>query len=728
MPKTTLDVKGMDCASCAAGIQKKLRKLEGVKKANVHFATKKAVIEHTEKVGKQELIQAVQDAGYDVEKEQNEIRSWLIKTITAAAFGLPLIYFTLAHILGIWVPELSDKTIALLQGLLVTPILIVGKSFYIRGFRALFRGSPNMDSLVALGTGAAYAFSVFVTIRIWQGSAWGMNNIYFESAAFILIFIFLGKFLEAYTKGKTSTAIKKLLSLKPKKATVIRDGKQKEIPVDEVKKGDTLVVKPGEKIPVDGEVVKGHSTVDESMVTGESIPVEKQTGDKVIGGTINKTGTFRFKATQVGEDTVLANIIKMVEEAQESKPPVQDLVDKVSFYFVPAVIAISVISFAAWLFLGASIGFSFTALFAVLIIACPCAMGLATPTAIMVGTGMAAEHGILFKKGTALQATHKTETIIFDKTGTLTKGEPKVTDVIALKGKEKDILSLAAGVEQSSEHLLAEAIVSAAKEKKLKMPEITKFEAVPGQGVKARHKGRQILLGNRKLLKKNNIPVPEEADKLEKQGKTLVILTVNKEVQGIIGIADTLKEHAKEAIKMIQDMGKEVVMITGDNERTAKAIAKKLGIENVRADVMPDEKAEAVKEFQKDKKVAFVGDGINDAPAITQADVGIAIGSGTDVAIESGDIVLIKEDLRDAVIAMDISRYTMRKIKQNLFWAFVYNTIGLPIAAGALYPWTGWLLSPVIAGAAMAFSSVSVVTNSLTMKLYSPQGATRPSD
>ena len=539
------------------------------------------------------------------------------------------------------------------------------------------------------------------------------------------MFILLGKLLEAIAKGKTSEAIRKLLGLQAKTAIVIRNGKERKISVDDVVVNDIVIVKPGEKIPVDGIIVEGHSSIDESMITGESIPVEKIKNDKVIGATINKTGSFKFKATKIGKDTVLAHIIKMVEEAQGSKAPIQKLADLISAYFVPTVVVIGILAFLIWYFLGLGFVFALTVFIAVLIIACPCALGLATPTAIMVGTGLGAKNGILFKNAKSLQLAQKIQTIIFDKTGTLTKGKPEVTNVFAIdKNKEKDILKFAAIAEKRSEHPLAEAIVNKAKREKIRIEEPKKFNSITGKGVEAFYKKNKILLGNRKLMQENKISISAEGNikKLEEQGKTVMLVAVNNNLIGLVAVADTLKEYSKEAIKQLHKMDKEIIMITGDNERTGKAIAKQVGIDRVLAEVLPQDKANEIKKLQNEKKkVAMVGDGINDAPALAQADLGIAIGSGTDIAIETGDIVLIKNDLRDVVTAIDLSRFTLRKIKQNLFWAFFYNSLGIPIAAGILYPFTGFLLNPIIAGIAMAFSSVSVVSNTLLMRFYKPK-------
>jgi len=647
--------------------------------------------------------------------KENEIAYWRKRLIIAAVFGIPLIYLAMAEWLGLPVPAMEHHVMAIVQFILATPIMLASWAFFENGIPALLRMAPNMDTLVAIGTLTAYGYSVVAGIYAFMGRSIG--DLYFEIAGILLLFLILGQYLEAVTKGKTGEAIKKLLGLQSKTAIVIRKGKETEVPIDDVRVNDMVVVKPGGRIPVDGIIVEGHSSVDESMITGESIPVEKKKGDKVVGATINKTGSFTFKATKVGKDTVLAQIVKLVEEAQASKAPIQHLADKVAYYVVPAVIVIAIVSFFAWTFLGYEVSFGLMSFVAVLIIACPCAIGLATPTAIMVGTGIGASKGILFKNAAAVQATRELDIIVFDKTGTLTKGEPEVTDIMPLgKYSEDQLLQLAAALEKKSEHPLAEAIVNAAKDK-VSIPTVSNFSSASGKGVKGTVTGKRVMLGNRAMMKGISVSKAEpHLQRLENQGKTAMLLAVSEEIVCVIGVADTLKEYSKDAVKELQDLGKKVILLTGDNERTAKAIAQQVGITDIVAEVLPDQKVEKIKELQKQGKVGMVGDGINDAPALTQADVGIAIGSGTDVAIESADVVLIKEDLRDVVAAMRISAYTLRKIKQNLFWSFIYNAIGIPIAAGVLYPWTGWLLNPVIAGAAMALSSVSVVANSLLMR------------
>ena len=736
----TLRVRGMSSQHCAGVVESSLRKLDGIKNIDVSFAIERAIIDFDpEKVSIEKIKKIIVDAGYepeefkediDREKEarQQEIKALKWKFFISLVLGLPLLYFVMAPQIGLEIPRYIGQNLVIIQFLLTTPLMVVGYEFFLRGFRSLIKNrTANMDTLIALGTGAAYAYSLVISMLIWFfGKGYGAHDLYYEIAGLLIMFILLGKLLEAIAKGKTSEAIRKLLGLQAKTAVVIRNGREQKINVDDVVVNDIIIVKPGEKIPVDGVIVDGHSSVDESMVTGESIPVEKAKGDKVIGATINKTGSFKFKATKVGKDTVLAHIVRMVEEAQGSKAPIQRLADLISAYFVPIVAVIGVIAFLAWYSLGFGFVFALTVFIAVLIIACPCALGLATPTAIMVGTGLGAKNGILFKNAESLQLAKSIQTIIFDKTGTLTKGKPEVTDIISIKnGKGKDVLKFAAIAEKRSEHPLAEAIVNKAKDLRIKIDEPKKFNSITGKGVEAFYKNNKILLGNRKLIGKNKINIENLENKiriLEEEGKTVMIVALNKKIIGMIAVADTLKEYSKEAVRQLHKMGKEIAMITGDNERTANAIARQLGIDRVLAEVLPQEKANEIKKLQAEKKkVAMVGDGINDAPALAQADLGIAIGSGTDIAIETGDIVLIKNDLRDVVTAIDLSRYTLKKIKQNLFWAFIYNIIGIPVAAGVLYPFTGWLLNPIIAGAAMAFSSVSVVGNTLLMRLYRPK-------
>ncbi|MCW1296745.1 MAG: heavy metal translocating P-type ATPase [Candidatus Parvarchaeota archaeon] len=736
MKKIIIPILGMHCASCAQKIESTLKKLDGIINVNVNFATEKATVEFNETlINENEINNAIEQLGYKVIKEvdreagkavdrQKEAREKEIRTLKSLflfslLFSIPIFLIAMPfEWLNIGIPY---KNIILL--LLATPVqFIVGYRFYKGTFSALKAKTANMDTLIAMGTSAAYFYSFFVVLF---PDVLG-NNVYFETSALIITFIILGKWLEALTKGRASEAIKKLVGLQPKNAIVIRAGKEVTIPIEDVVIGDIVVVKPGQKIPVDGIVIDGISSVDESIITGESIPVEKKKGDTVIGATINKHGSFKFKATKVGKDTVLNQIIKLVEEAQGSKAPIQRLADKVSGYFVSVVIVIAISAFIFWYFiLGQSFVFSLSIFIAVLIIACPCALGLATPTAIMIGTGKGAENGILIKDAEALENAHKLTTIVFDKTGTLTEGKPVVTDILAVdKLDKKEILRYAAISEKKSEHPLADAIINKAKEEKIKIPDARFFEAIPGYGIIAKYNKNELLFGNRNLMKKHKIKIEaleERINNLENEGKTVMILAVNKKVVGLIAVADTLKKFSKEAIQKLYKMGKEVVMITGDNKRTANAIARQLGIDYVLAEVLPEDKEKEIEKLQKKGKiVAMVGDGINDAPALARADIGIAIGAGTDVALETGQIVLVKNDLRDVVTAIELSNYTIKKIKQNLFWAFFYNSISIPIAAGLLYPFTGFLLNPIIAGVAMAFSSVSVVSNSLLMKRYNP--------
>ncbi len=731
-----LDISGMDSQHCAGIVERSLLKVEGVSKVAVNLATNKASVSYDSvKTNVDALISAVKKAGYgasrvDKEKEAriSEVRQWKLRMIVAGIFGLPLLYLAMGHMVGLPLPMLDPIVNAVIQFVLATPIILAGSDFYINGLKALFNRMPNMDSLIAVGTGTAYVYSFFVTVMIFLGSpGYNTEMLYYEIAGLIVAFIILGKLLEAIAKGKTSEAIKKLLGLQPNTAIVLRGKEEVEIPIEEVQVGDLIVVKPGQRIPVDGFVKEGSSSVDESAITGESIPVEKAVKSRVIAGTVNKTGSFVLRATKVGADTVLAQIVRMVEEAQGSKAPIQQLADKISFYFVPVVILIAVLSFGTWFTFGNST-LGFMTFVAVLVIACPCALGLATPTAIMVGTGKAAEYGILFKNAEALQKAKELDIIVFDKTGTLTMGRPVVTDVIPVgKLNPEGVLQLAAILEKRSEHPLAEAILGAAKSKALAVADPVGFQSFTGMGVSAKFRSKTLFLGNRALMDEQKIDISHAEAKvssLELEGKTVVFLSSVKQLAGIIAVADQVKPFAKEAVEELHRLGKKVILLTGDNDRTARAIASQVGIDDVLAGVLPGQKAEKIKQLQaRGKKVAMVGDGINDAPALTQADVGIAIGSGTDIAIEAGNVILIKSDLRDVVIAMALSRYTMLKIRQNLFWAFSYNIILIPVAAGVLYPFTGWLLNPVLAGIAMAFSSVSVVSNSLLMRFYKPKFA-----
>jgi len=722
-----LPIKGMTCASCAMAVERVIGKLDGVHEASVNFATEKVkVVYDMSKTGIAEIKSAVAIAGYealDIETEsqaeqendrkESERKLLWKKFLISAVFTAPLLYIAMGHMLGLPIPEIImpeayPVNFAVIQLILVIPSMIAGYKFYTIGFSRLLKREPNMDSLIAIGTGAAFIYGIYAVIQIINGNHEYTMELYFESVGVIITLILLGKYLEAVSKGKTSEAIKKLMGLAPKTATVIRDGKETVIPIEEVRVGDIVLVRPGEKIPVDGEVVEGRTSVDESMLTGESIPVEKNPGDSVVGASINKNGSIKFRATKVGKDTVLAQIIKLVEDAQGSKAPIAKLADIISGYFVPAVMVIALFAGLAWYISGQSAVFSLTIFVSVLVIACPCALGLATPTAIMVGTGKGAEYGVLIKGGEALETAHKVKTIVLDKTGTITEGKPVVTDIIT-DGKiaPEELLRLSASAERGSEHPLGEAIVNGAKEKNLELSEAESFEAIPGQGIEVVIEGRRMLLGNKKLMDSRNIEITleEESNKLAREGKTPMYVAIDNELAGIIAVADVMKPSSRKAIEILHNMGIEVVMITGDNRITAEAIARQVGIDRVLAEVLPQDKAEEIKKLQSEgKKVAMVGDGINDAPALAQADIGIAIGSGTDIAMESADIVLMRSDLMDVPTAIQLSKKTIRNIKQNLFWAFAYNTAGIPIAAGLLHIFGGPLLNPIFAAAAMAFS------------------------
>ena len=732
LEKIVLQIGGMSCVNCAKTIEKALGNHEGVYNAVVNFAAESVSVEYNpQQISLPSIKKTIQDNGYQVieqqqkthddtagEERKRHIRHLKILLFTSVALTIPILVL-------MWLSPLSMEQNNILMFLLATPVqFIVGWTFYVGTYKGLRNKTTNMDTLIAMGTSTAWIYSTVVTFapNVFPGA-----GVFFDTATMIMSFILLGKLLDAVAKGRTSEAIRKIMGLQAKTARVIRNGEEQEIPVEDVQVGDIVVVRPGEKIPVDGTVTEGYSAVDEKVITGESIPVEKRVSDQVIGATMNKTGMLKFKATKVGKDTVLAQIISMVEDALTSKAPIQRLADIASGYFVPAIIITATLSALAWYFVvGASFIFSLTVFIAVLIVACPCALGLATPTAIMVGVGKGAENGILIKSGEALEAVYKLQAIVFDKTGTLTKGEPEVTDIIpteAFKGDQ--LLQLAAIAEKNSEHPLGEAIVKKAKEKGIQIDEPDVFNALPGYGVEVEHKGTKILLGNRKLMEANNLDIEAFEGKMsafEEEGKTAMLLAIDNQFAGLIAVADTLKEHSADAVKTLQQMGLEVIMITGDNQRTAKAIAAQVGVDRVFAEVLPSEKATEIKRLQAEGKVvAMVGDGINDAPALAQANIGIAVGSGTDVAIETGDIVLIKNDLRDVVVAIQLSRATMKKIRQNLFWAFFYNIILVPLAAGAFYAILHVLFNPVYAAAAMASSSVTVVTNASLLRRFKPK-------
>ena len=747
--EVTIPIGGMTCAACAQRVEKALQKVPGVQSASVNYASEKAkVVFNPAAVRPSQFSAVIQKAGYqalqidradqvdeDRARKQQHIRSMWQKFIVAALFAFPLLYIAMAPMVpGITLPgaaalhhmmENQPLTFALIQLFLTLPVMAVGYRFYTVGYRSLWQRSPNMDSLIAVGTTAAVGYSLYNTLQISQGNTQAVHALYYETAGVIIALILLGKTLEAVSKGRTSEAIKKLMGLAPKTALILQDGKETEISIEEVLVGDTVVVKPGGRIPVDGTVLSGHSAIDESMLTGESMPVDKQQGDPVYTASLNTTGALTFRAEKVGRDTALAQIIKLVEDAQGSKAPIAQLADVVSGWFVPIVIGIAILAGAAWFIGTGDIKFALTIFVSVLVIACPCALGLATPTAIMVGTGKGAEHGILIKSGEALEVAHEVDTVVLDKTGTITQGKPSVTDVVTLEGVDADrLLAQVAAAERGSEHPLGQAIVQEAAERGLALPEAAGFEALPGRGIRAEIASRSLLVGNRKLMDEQGIDLGQLAahsDRLADEGKTPMYAALDGAAQGIVAVADTLKPSSIAAIRKLREMGLQVAMITGDNAKTAQAIARQVGIDRVLSEVLPQDKSEEVKKLQAEgRKVAMVGDGINDAPALAQADIGIAIGSGTDVAMESADIVLMRDDLKDVSSAIQLSRRTIRTIRQNLVWAFGYNVIGIPIAAGVLHLFGGPLLNPMFAAAAMSLSSVSVLTNALRLKRFTP--------
>ena len=737
-------IEGMSCASCAMTIENAVSKIPGVDKASVNLATEIMTVEANDSVTPEDIAKVVDGVGYSArprgksveeeleeknEKKEAHLREMKRNLTISAIFTVPLLFIAMADMVGIPMPAFlspmqSPVSYALIQLALVLPIIWIGRRFFVDGFKALSKGHPNMDSLVALGTSAAFLYSLYGTYHVLEGHAHFAMNLYYESAGVILTLITLGKYFEDVSKGKTSMAIQTLVGLAPKMATVLRDGQEVEVPVEEVQVGDLIRVKPGEKVPVDGIVTEGNSTVDESMLTGESIPVSKSVGDEVIGASLNKTGSFILKATKIGKDTALSQIIQLVEQAQGSKAPIAKLADKVSGVFVPIVIVLALVSGLAWYFLGQeSWVFALTITISVLVIACPCALGLATPTAIMVGTGKGAENGILLKSGEALEEANHVNMVVFDKTGTITNGTPVVTDVVTADNTDADaLIRLAASLEVASEHPLGEAIVAKAKEQGAAFDEVTNFEAIPGFGIKGHVGETLVFLGNEKWMRENglaNVEMNDKANHFAEQGKTPLYIGYNDAVQGLIVVADTVKESSARAIQTLHEMGIQVAMMTGDHERTAQAIAAEVGIDRVFSEVLPQDKANYVSKLQEEGYiVAMVGDGINDAPALAQAQVGIAIGTGTDVAIESADAVLMKSDLMDVPAMLKLSRATIRNIKENLFWAFAYNVIGIPFAMGVLHLFGGPLLNPMIAGAAMSFSSVSVVLNALRLKRW----------
>ena len=754
METRNLRLKGMSCASCASSIEQAIQEVSGVTKCNVNFALSQATVTYNpQKTNLTRIQEAVTEAGYaavaeseqeeDAEKkarvaEQKEITR---KVIVGSIISGLLIIGVLPMMTGLelsWVPAWLQNF--WVQFILVTPVQFwVGKAFFVGGWKAFKRHSANMDTLVALGTAVAYFYSLFVTIFPQVLESQGLEvAVYYEVASVVITLVLLGRLLENRAKGQTSEAIRKLMGLQAKTARVIRHGQESDIPIEQVVVEDVIVVRPGEKIPVDGEVIEGESAIDESMVTGEPIPVTKKPGDEVIGATINKTGSFKFKATKVGKDTVLAQIVQLVQDAQGSKAPIQQLADRVTGWFVPAVIAIAILTFIIWFNVMGNVTLAMITTVGVLIIACPCALGLATPTSIMVGTGKGAENGVLIKGADSLELAHKLNTIVCDKTGTITQGQPSVTNYITVKGtannNEIELLEMTAAIEKNSEHPLAEAVVNYAQSQgiKIPLPKVTNFVAVAGMGVQGNVLGKFIQIGTQRWMNALNIDtqtLDSTRQQWESEAKTTALIAIDGKIEGLIGIADAIKPSSVEAVKALQRMGLEVVMLTGDNPKTAEAIASEVGIKRVFAQVRPDQKASTIKQIQqerpsrkqKHKIVAMVGDGINDAPALAQADVGIAIGTGTDVAMAASDLTLISGDLWGIVTAIQLSHATMKNIRQNLFFAYIYNVSGIPIAAGILYPFLGWLLNPMIAGGAMAFSSVSVVTNALRLRNFKPK-------
>ena len=756
MKKIQFNISGMTCTACASAIERKVGQINGVESAVINFSNEKLVVLHDPDLAPASLIiSTIVALGYGAEltdqdiaarvnkKEtrtpsyQSQIDEVKFRLVGSLIFTLPLVYLAMGPMIGLPIPfflagEQNLLINALTQMLLTLPVIYLCQHFYINGFKALAKRIPNMDSLVAVGTSASFIYGVVVLFILAYGFSYDnmqlihhySHELYFESTTVILVLITLGKFLETKAKGKTSQAIEKLIALVPDNARVLRNNIEVEINIDEVKIDDLVIIRPGERIPVDGEIQSGHSSVDESLLTGESLPVEKSVGDFVISGSINKTGAFEFKATKIGEDTTLSKIIQLVEEAQSSKAPIARIADEISRYFVPAVMGISLLTFVIWMILGYGLSFALSAAISVLVISCPCALGLATPTAIMVGTGKGAEKGILFKNGPALEILGKSNTIVFDKTGTLTIGAPSITDIILFDPEldQNELLRLTATLEKKSEHPLSEAIVSEADARQLPLDEVTRFESLSGLGIQGQIADKEILIGNIKLMEQNEISVEHIMDdylQLSDSGKTPLLIGWGQSVKGIIGVADTIKENSSLAVSQLKAMGIQVYMLTGDNERTARAIGHMVNIDNVVANVLPDEKSSMIKQLQSQgHQVIMVGDGINDAPALAQSDVGIAIGNGTDIAIESADVILMQNDLMNIVAAIQLSKATLRNIKQNLFWAFIYNVIGIPLAAGVLYIPFALKLNPMFAAGAMSLSSVSVVLNALSLKTF----------
>jgi len=736
------NITGMTCAACSSAVERVTRKMAGVEESNVNLTTGILLITYDEKqLTPADIIAKVDRAGFGAElfveknKEEKaeaqehldeEVKKTKRRLISNIILTIPLLYICMGHMLPIPMPlptfmdmHHQPMVFALVQLVLTVCVLINGRKFYIVGFKSLAKGNPNMDSLVALGTGSAFIYSLIMTILIPSESSY-VHNLYYESAATVVTLVMVGKYMEGRSKNKTSEAIRKLMELAPDTAIVIRKGEQLEVPVEQVVRGEMILIKPGSRIPLDGVVVEGTTSVDESMLTGESIPVEKEVNDEVIGGSVNFQGAITVKVMRVGADTTLAKIVKMMEDAQGKKAPISKLADTVAGYFVPTVMAIAIVASVIWTLLGHDITFVLTIFVSVLVIACPCALGLATPTAIMVGTGLGANHGILIKSGEALEISHKVDAVVLDKTGTITEGKPAVMKVVSHSISEAELLKIAASCEQVSEHPLGQAIVNGAKERGLELEKVTEFQSVTGQGIEAVLGDKTYYIGNKKLCNEQDLDFAEyeaEANEIANRGQTPMFVGLDGKVIGIVSVADTVKETSVEAICKIKELGIEVHMLTGDNRLTADYIGKKVGVDHVIAEVLPNDKASVVETLQKQGKcVMMVGDGINDAPALVQANVGVAIGSGSDIALDSSDVVLMKSDLQDVYKAIKLSKATIRNIKQNLFWAFFYNVCGLPIAAGVLYPINGMLLSPIIGGLAMSFSSVFVVSNALRLR------------
>jgi Cu+-exporting ATPase len=745
LKRAELGIEGMTCASCSSAVERALKKLDGVSEASVNLATNRAAFSYDPtKVKLAQVREAITKAGYtpldlatedtrDAEQEKREkaLNLMRFRLITAIVFAAPILYIAMAHMfpkIGVPLPAFMNPhtfplVFALVQLILTIPVLIAGGRFFRVGFKTLFKGSPNMDTLVAIGTGSAFLYGVYATVLIYLGDFGFAQHLYFESAAVVISLVMLGKFLEAVSKSKTSEAIKKLMNLRPQTAVIVKDGIEMTVALDEVSVGDVVLVRPGAAIPVDGTVLDGASSVDESMLTGESLPVEKQPGSPVTGGSINGEGLLHFTVTRVGEDTALSKIIHLVEEAQGRKAPIAKLADIISGYFVPAVLGVAVLAAVIWALVGKDFNFVLNIFVTVLVIACPCALGLATPTAIMVGTGKGAELGVLIKGGEALETTHSINAVVLDKTGTITQGKPELTDIVRYTAEEEtSVLALTASAERGSEHPIARAIVNAAQARNLSLLEPEQFRAIPGRGIEAVVGGRRVLAGSAKLLVEHNVDISgSTADtlRLSGAGKTLMYIAIDSALYSLMAAADAVKPTSRAAVQQLKSLGLEVYMLTGDNSATAKAVAETVGIDHVLSDVLPDGKSIEVQKLQSQgKRVAMVGDGINDAPALVQADVGMAIGTGTDVAVESADVVLMRGDLSAVSAAVALSRATIRNIRQNLFWAFAYNVIGIPFAAGVFFAFGGPLLTPVFAGAAMALSSVSVVTNALRLKRF----------